>query len=131
MSTLHKVLDKHSVEELEPGYKYRLRVHQITDSGFDELYADDVVKEETGLEDTVYLQFVRGSKNGEGVDRYDGITVEQLLLTCKLRLEAVNKGDLYTLTTAAAIKSIEAALTAVTARTVDRQNRGVLATYQK
>ena len=99
-------------------HEYRIPVYSITDEGLEQT-------------DTLNLFLVKGSKLGEGIEKQDGIIIENLLEVCTEYLSSVNVGEMKTKETSCAITKIEEALMWIQKRTGDRIKRKVIDTYEK
>lgn len=87
---------------------------------------------DVGLETFSYIEInlVKGSKLGEGVEKQEGVIIEQLLELCKSYLISVNKGSLANKFSTRSIKYINKALSSLKSRAKDRQKRLVQNTYK-
>lgn len=74
------------------------------------------------------IEFQKGTIKEAGVN---GVTIEDLLLICKHRLEEFQKGEFKCTENCLAIEGIKDALKYLNYRTQDRQKRNVEGTYNK
>lgn len=79
----------------------------------------------------VTINLCRGNKDNENDPRQEGFFTESLLQVCLEYLQGVNQGEVYNRDTYITITHIEDALLRLNKRQVDRQIRGVQATYNK
>lgn len=79
------------------------------------------------------IDFVKGSRIEEEneVPGQSGLTIEQLLILCQIHLESVNQGVLQNEYNNNTLECIQKAIDCQAARTRDREDRKVQATYQK
>lgn len=86
-----------------------------------------------GLEDAGFMpiEFCKGNKADEMVDRQDGLFTETIIAVAKKYLEDNNVGELSSRETSTAITKLDEALMWLGKRAADRAARGVQGTYQK
>ena len=106
------------VETMVEGSRYFVPTYRVTNEGLED-------------GDPSVIQFCKGNKEDESVERKNGFFTETLIQTAKQYLEDVNKGEMATRETSMAITKLDEALMWIAKRAEDRKLRNVQGTYKK